>query len=366
MKRIIRNPDCNNVDDPRMNTDPDLRNIKICTWNLRTLDRAGAVQELENVLNKYRANITAIQEMRWIGHGIHKRRTCDIYFSCHERYKTLGCGFVVGTRLRHMVIDWTPVNERLCTIRIKAKFFNISLICAHAPIEDAEEAVKDAFYSQLEGAYQRCPQRDIKIILGDFNAKIGKDSTYGGTIGCHSLHETSTDNGTRLIDMAVEKNLVISSTRFPHPKIHKATWLSPNGRTANQIDHVMISARHASNILDVRSFRGANIDSDHYLVMAKYRARLSNSTCNRRSRTVRRNIEALKSDVIAAEYSAKLSRELQELPSTIISAETHWSRCVDIINRTADSVLGHTVPAERNSWFDAECARAIEKKMRPV
>ena len=44
--------------------------------------------------------------------------------------------------------------------------------------------------------------------------------------------------------------------------IHKMTWRSPNGQTFNQIDHLFIDARHVSNVMDVRTFRGANIDSD--------------------------------------------------------------------------------------------------------
>jgi hypothetical protein len=54
----------------------------------------------------------------------------------------------------------------------------------------------------------------------------------------------------RLIDFAVSKNMVISSVRFPHKDIYKETWISPDGLTKNQIDHVLIDARHASDIID--------------------------------------------------------------------------------------------------------------------
>jgi hypothetical protein len=55
----------------------------------------------------------------------------------------------------------------------------------------------------------------------------------------------SNGNGTRLIDFAVSRNMVISSMRFPHNDIHKETWISPDGHTRSQIDHVLIDARHA-------------------------------------------------------------------------------------------------------------------------
>jgi len=62
---------------------------------------------------------------------------------------------------------------------------------------------------------------------------------------------------------------------FPHRNIHKYTWTSPDGMTHNQIDHVLIGRRWRSSVLDVRSFRGAICDTDHYLVIAKVRERLA-------------------------------------------------------------------------------------------
>ena len=62
---------------------------------------------------------------------------------------------------------------------------------------------------------------------------------------------------------------------FPHRDIHKHTWTSPDGKTHNLIDHILIDRRRQSCILDVRSFRGADCDTDHYLVVAKVRERLA-------------------------------------------------------------------------------------------
>jgi hypothetical protein len=74
---------------------------------------------------------------------------------------------------------------------------------------------------------------------------------------------------------ATSKNLVVKSTMFPHQDIHKYTWTSPDDKTHNQIDHILIDRRRQSNILDVRSFRGADCDTDHFLVVAKVRERLA-------------------------------------------------------------------------------------------
>jgi hypothetical protein len=54
----------------------------------------------------------------------------------------------------------------------------------------------------------------MKILLGDFNAKVGKEGIFKPTIGNESLHETSNDNGIRVVNFAISKNLVVKSTCF--------------------------------------------------------------------------------------------------------------------------------------------------------
>jgi hypothetical protein len=95
------------------------------------------------------------------------------------------------------------------------------------------------------------------------------------TIGNESLHQDSNDNGVIIVNFATSKNLVVKSTMFQHRNIHKYTWTSPDGQTHNQIYHILIDRRWHSNILDVRSFRGDDCDTDHYLVVAKVRERLA-------------------------------------------------------------------------------------------
>ena len=123
--------------------------------------------------------------------------------------------------------------------------------------------------------FDQFPKYYMKILLGDFNAKLGREDIFKPIIGQESLHQDNNDNGVRLVNFATLKNLVVMSTMFPHRNIHKYTWTSPDGKTHNQIDHVLIDRRWHSSVLDVRSFRGAVCDTDHYLVIAKVRERLT-------------------------------------------------------------------------------------------
>jgi hypothetical protein len=78
----------------------------------------------------------------------------------------------------------------------------------------------------------------------------------------------------KVVNFATSKNLIFKSTMFPHRNIHKFTWTSPDGKAHGQIDQILIDRRRHSNILDVRSFRAADCDTDHYLVVAQVRAQL--------------------------------------------------------------------------------------------
>jgi hypothetical protein len=105
--------------------------------------------------------------------------------------------------------------------------------------------------------------------------KVGKEDIFKPTIRNKSLHEIGNDNGVRLVNLATSKNLRVKSTMFPHRNIHKYTWMSPDGKTHNQIYHILVDRRRHSNVLDVRSFRAADCDSDQYLVLTRVRERLA-------------------------------------------------------------------------------------------
>jgi len=167
------------------------------------------------------------------------------------------------------------VSDRSSYIVLRGRWHNIIVVNVHAPSEEKSDESKDSFYEELEQVFDHFLKYHMKIFLGDFNAKVGRENIFKPTIGQEILHQDSNYNGVRLVNFTSSKNLVVKSTMFPHRNIHKYTWTSPDGKTHNQIYHVLIGRRWHSSVLDMRSFRGADCDTDHYLVIAKVRERLS-------------------------------------------------------------------------------------------
>jgi hypothetical protein len=79
----------------------------------------------------------------------------------------------------------------------------------------ANNDLKDSFYEESEQVFDHFPKSYAKIVLGDFNAKLGTEDIFKPTTGNESLHEDSNDNGVRVVNFATSKNLVVKST-FPH------------------------------------------------------------------------------------------------------------------------------------------------------
>jgi len=83
----------------------------------------------------------------------------------------------------------------------------------------------------------------MKIILGDFKAKVGRENIFKPTIGKECLHQYSNDKGVRTVNFATSKNLAVKSRTFLRRNIHKYIWNSPNGKTNHQTGHIFIGRR---------------------------------------------------------------------------------------------------------------------------
>ena len=161
----------------------------------------------------------------------------------------------------------------------------------------------------------------IKIILGDFSSKVRQEDIFKPTIGKQSLHKISNVNGVRLLNFATSNNLIVKSTTLSHRDIHKQTWTSPDGLTHNQIDHILIDTRRQSSIIDIRSIRGPDCDTDHYSVIAKLRERLSVTQMSRLDSWHRFYVTKVKDEEIKPQWQVQFSDRFDALRTSNEDAE---------------------------------------------
>jgi hypothetical protein len=337
--------------------------LNIGTWNVLSILRPGALDILVQALKNAKMDITAVQETRWPGTEIlQKKNFCFYYSGGRGRYRS-GTGFIVNKKAMDAVIGWLPINDRLCSLRVRCKYYNVTIINVHAPTEDKSTEVKEEYYDELERLIARIPSRDIKIVLGDFNAKVGRESVFFPTIGRHSLHKETNDNGNRLIGLAASNNLRIGSTIFRHKNIHKGTWKIPGTDKCNQIDHIAIDANHVKDMIDVRSFRGPNVDSDHYLVGMKLRQTIPHTHQQVTDRPSKWDVVKLKQDETREKYRHEIALAITPaIDDASDSVGYSWNRIQKILKETAEKTIGSAAPSRRNKWFDSECESANREK----
>jgi hypothetical protein len=106
---------------------------------------------------------------------------------------------------------------------LRGRWCNIIVLNVHAPSEVKSDDSKDSFYEELKQVFFFFSMYNMKILLGDFNAKVRRENIFKPTIGNEILHQDSNDNGVRIVNFGTSKNLVVKSTMFPHRNIHKFT-----------------------------------------------------------------------------------------------------------------------------------------------
>jgi hypothetical protein len=124
-------------------------------------------------------------------------------------------------------------------IILRGRWFHIIVLNVHAPTEDKIDDVEDSFYEELDSTFHKFPKYHTKILLGDFSAKVGREDIFKLTTGNESCTKLVMIK-VREVNFVTSKNIIFKSTMFPNCNIHKFTWTSPDGKTHNKIDHILI------------------------------------------------------------------------------------------------------------------------------
>nr|KAG5690854.1 hypothetical protein BaRGS_031206 [Batillaria attramentaria] len=319
-------------------------------------------------MKNYKIGVLGLSETRWLQTGQLRFSSGEqLLYSGHTEDgapHTEGVALMLAPEAQRALIGWEPVNSRIITAKFitKKKDIKLNIIQCYAPTNDAEEEKKDDFYQQLQTVIDRGGAKDMTILMGDFNAKIGSDNTgYEDTMGTHGLGQMN-ENGERFADFCALNQLVIGGSIFPHKRIHKATWRSPDHVTENQIDHICISRKFRRSWRDVRVMRGADVSSDHHLLATALRLRLKRHT-NANSTWTRYNVGLLRNTDTQAAFRISLSNRFQPLQDLIedseMDIETQWEHSKKLWHDTCEEVLGKR-KTQHKEWISADTIQKLE------
>jgi exonuclease III len=197
--------------------------MRFGTWNVRSLYRAGSLKTVARELGKYKLDLVGVWEVRWEKEGTERAEDYTFFYGKGIEDHQLGRGFFIHKRIISAVRRVEFVSERMSYIILRGLWCNSIVLIVRAPCEDKSDDVKDSFYEELAHVFNQFPRYDMKILLGDFNAEVGREDIYKLTIGNESSHEIRIDIGVKVVNFATSKNLVVKSTMFPNRSIHKYT-----------------------------------------------------------------------------------------------------------------------------------------------
>lgn len=341
----------------------------IGTWNVRTMYETGKSAQVAAEMRRYNLTILGISETRWTGSGQKRLATGELLlYSGHEQddaTHTQGVALMLSKSAQGALLGWEAHGPRIMTASFstKKKRINIDIIQCYAPTNDSEEEEKDDFYDRLLTIIQDRSQRNIIIVMGDFNAKIGSDNRgYEEIMGQHGLGEIN-DNGERFADLCATSNLVIGGSVFSHRRIHKATWVSPDRQTENQIDHVCIVRTFRRSLRDVRVRRGADVASDHHLLVAWMKLKLKRNWTGGSNQRHRYNNTALRENNKQEKFKITLSNKFQVLEEMLEeeTIEDRWKRVKEAVTSTCQEVLGPKTYTHKE-WISTETLRKIQER----
>lgn len=335
---------------------------RIGTWNVRTMAQAGKIQCALQEMDRMHIEIMGVSEMRWPNASYCDIDEYRVYYSgsTNNRYEN-GVGIIVHQNVSRSVTNFVPVNERIILLQISATPVNMNIVQVYAPTTDHSDEEIIEFYSEINNVIKNLPKHEMLILLGDFNAKIGRGKE-GSHIGPYGLGDRN-ERGDLLSLFALEQNLVILNTFYKLPARRLYTWKSPGdeeSNTRNQIDFILVNHRYRNSFTSVKTYPGADIHSDHNPVVGEYRIKLKKI---RRKNTRRYKLRILKDK----EIKEKAKKIINDQINLLIEKDSNTEETIQTINRTVENIKEELLKpsdAKNKTWMTNEILKLMEERRK--
>ena len=233
--------------------------LHIAAWNVRTLLDAPGRHERRTAiigreLGRYNIDIAALSETRISGESEFVEDGAGYTFFCigkpEGQPRQAGVGFAVrSSMLQYIQQSPIGISPRLMKLQLRLRSgLTAVLVSAYAPTMTATEDEKEAFYESLNAVIKSVPYKHKLFILGDFNARVGRDySTWPRVLGHHSVGNENS-NGSLLLQTCNQNELAITNTYFQQANKYKTTWQHPRSKHWHMLDYVITRRKNLEGV----------------------------------------------------------------------------------------------------------------------
>ena len=314
-------------------------------------------------LSRYIWDVIGLAETRITGDGeLTTEEGHKLYYSGQGKHYE-GVGLMVKKEIKNSVINYTAVSSKIILIRIKASPININIIQIYVPTTAYTDEEIEQFYESIDNTIKETPKKDLLIIQGDFNAKVGKDAhiewpACEGRFGIDHQNE----RGQRLLEFAEKHQFIIANTLYPHTNSRTTTWHSPDGKTHNQIDYILTPIRFKSSIKQSSTitYPGADINSDHDLVLCNITLKLK-SNRTPQSKRIRFNLSNLMDTHTFKLYRDELNMQLGKINISDYDLTTEYTKIQDTLTSTATKIIGK-YRKKKQPWMTNDILDLLDKR----
>ena len=218
-----------------------------------------------------------------------------------------------------------------------------------SPSSSSSEVDLDTFYDDLDKAMSICKNSEMKIVLGDLNAKIG-EGRQDLLVGLHRLGDRS-ERSDVLMEWCEEKELIITNAWLKQHKGRLFTWETPDEQTRSQIDYILINQRFKNEVKSCKTYSGADCNSYHNLLMANILCEMRKMKKPKTKPNL--DLKILKHDVsIQKKYVVAVNYRFKQLRSDENTVEEDWKQIEEVLQNTAEKLLLPISRDKKQRWMN--------------
>lgn len=335
------------------------------TWNVRGLLEPGKMANVIQEMERMQIDILGLSETHWkeVGEFSTSIPTIDSHYSViysGGKQSRQGVAFIMNEKSRKSMLYYHTVNERIILTKLQEKSNEVLIVQIYGFTEDAEREDVEEFYELLESTIKEHKKNNDKvIIMGDFNARVG-NKKCSNIVGNYGLGQR-TVNGDRLIEFCNKQQMCITNTWFEQKESARYTWTSPDLRTKNQIDYILVNFRYRNSIQNSKSRPGADCGSDHNPVLVKTRTKLK-IIKKKNKRSKKWNTQILKNEIVKESFKTKFDNIYEEEKN--MEANELWNKIKKCVEVTAEEICGKDKQDKKQKWMTIDILKKMEERRK--